>query len=416
MPLAATADVEHLTGHGGPIHALSTSDSAVLSASFDNSVGVWPRPNGGVRWLSGHTAAVKAVIALPGAQAASAGDDFSIIVWDTQTGTPLHRLSGHRGSVGGLALSPGGDQLASAGWDGRVGLWDVPTGTHTQWLNGHDGAVNAVAFIDDDTLLSASADGTIRIWDLARGGIGRPLVRHGFAINVLVSDAMAGWLAYGAVDGGTRVVSLTDETQLADLTLGRRPILAMAASPNRSRLAVGDGEGHVMVVDTEAWHIVHDNKVSARGPVWALSFVGADTLAVGGIDDSAAIIPVKGHGEPVLGLALRPFLRDPATMGNGERQFRRKCSVCHTLTGDGARRAGPTLVNIFGRRAGAVAGYNYSPTLATSDIVWSAETLDQLFDAGPDHFVPGSFMPMQRITTAQDRVDLIRYLQDHTVE
>ena len=41
-------------------------------------------------------------------------------------------------------------------------------------------------------------------------------------------------------------------------------------------------------------------------------------------------------------------------MSNGERQFARKCSVCHTLKADGKRRAGPTLYGVFGRRAGTL--------------------------------------------------------------
>jgi cytochrome c len=101
-------------------------------------------------------------------------------------------------------------------------------------------------------------------------------------------------------------------------------------------------------------------------------------------------------------------------MSNGERQFQRKCSICHTLGPDSARRAGPTLHNLFGRRAGAIPGYPYSPTLEKSQLVWSEETVDRLFDIGPDHFVPGSKMPMQRITNPADREDLIAFLRDAT--
>lgn len=410
--------LDRLTGHGGPIHALAAEPDAntALSASFDNSVGAWDLSDGTVRWLEGHAAAVKAVIALPGQKAASAGDDFSVIIWDTAAGRPLHRLAGHRGSVAGLAVSADGTLLASAGWDGRIGVWDVATGEHRSWLEGHDGSVNAVAFLGEGRLVSASADGTIREWDVAAAREIRQLANHGFAVNVIAADPAAGWLAYGAVDGGTRVASLDDGRTLADLTLGRRPILAMALSPDGTRLAVGDGEGHVMVVDTADWRIAHDSKVSARGPVWALAFAGPHTVIAGGIDDMAALVPVTGAVEPLLGRSQREFLRNPDTMENGERQFRRKCSVCHTLTGDGARRAGPTLSNIFGRRAGVISGYNYSPVLTGSTIVWTPETLDALFEAGPEHYIPGSYMPMQRIISREDRADLIRYLQQHTVE
>ena len=110
----------------------------------------------------------------------------------------------------------------------------------------------------------------------------------------------------------------------------------------------------------------------------------------------------------------RGFLRDPGEMTNGERQYRRKCSICHSLADDGIRRAGPTLAGVFGRRAGSVAGYSYSSTVQNLGFDWNAETIDQLFDLGPDHFIPGSKMPMQRIVRPEDRQDLIEYLRDNT--
>ena len=101
-------------------------------------------------------------------------------------------------------------------------------------------------------------------------------------------------------------------------------------------------------------------------------------------------------------------------MSNGERQFARKCSICHALTPDGKRRAGPTLNAIFGRPAGSLPGYLYSETLQNADFVWDADSINALFDLGPDHYIPGSKMPMQRITQAQDRADLITFLRGAT--
>ena len=69
---------------------------------------------------------------------------------------------------------------------------------------------------------------------------------------------------------------------------------------------------------------------------------------------------------------------------------------------------------LFGRPAGSLEDYNYSKTLALSDIVWNEETIDALFAEGPDHYIPGSKMPMQRITAAKDRDDLISFLKRMT--
>ena len=103
-------------------------------------------------------------------------------------------------------------------------------------------------------------------------------------------------------------------------------------------------------------------------------------------------------------------------MDNGERQFMRKCSICHALTDGPSRKAGPTLHGLFGRRAGTLPGYSYSPALGGADITWGPETIDALFDLGPDHYIPGSKMPMQVISAASDRADLVAFLRDATAK
>lgn len=408
-----------LEGHGGPVMAIDVlpGGSVALSGSFDNSVGLWDLSNGAVRWLEGHEAAVKTVLALGQGRAASGGDDFAIHLWDTDTGRSLARLEGHRGQVAALAVSPAGDLLASAGWDGWIGLWALPGGAHLGFLRGHRAQVTDVAFSPDGAhLYSASADGTIRRWSVAGRTEERVIVNHGFGVTRLRLGPGGAWLAYGGVDGGTRVLRLADGVELADLTLDRRPILALALSEDGGRLAVGDGEGHIMMVDTADWSILHDIRAAERGPVWALDFLpGQGGFYAGGIDDALYHWPEDGGGlGPRMGLETREFHKAASSMDNGERQFRRKCAICHTLGPDSARRAGPTLYRLFGRRAGSVPGYVYSTTLDGSPIVWSEETIDRLFDLGPDHYLPGTKMPMQRITRAEDRRDLIEFLRENT--
>ncbi len=314
-----------------------------------------------------------------------------------------------------LSVSPDGSHLASASWDGSVGLWSLPDGALVAMMTGHGGVVNDVAFSSDGALLySASADGTIRVWRVSEASETRQLVQHGFGVNKLLLGS--GWLAYGAVDGGTRVIDPDSGEEIADLTLDRRPILSMATRPDGGEIAVGDGEGFVMTVSTESWSITGDYQAAGKGPVWALAYSGdGESLLAGGIDDAAYIWPAHNTLDaPIMATEERGFLRDPDAMSNGERQFRRKCSICHSLTDDGARRAGPHLGGLFGRPAGSVEGYRYSETVAGLGFDWNETTVDQLFDLGPDHFIPGSKMPMQVIAKPEDRADLIAFLKDNT--
>jgi cytochrome c len=92
----------------------------------------------------------------------------------------------------------------------------------------------------------------------------------------------------------------------------------------------------------------------------------------------------------------------------------RACAVCHTLTPDDGARAGPTLHGIFGRRIGTAEGYAYSQALRDMDIVWTPQTVSELFEFGPHAYTPGSRMPEQRVPSESDRAALIRFLETAT--
>ena len=392
--------------------AVSDTDQ-IATVSFDNAVGLWS--GDAPQWLDGHEAAVNAVVFAADGVVYSAGDDFSVRIWNPD-GTPSAVWPGHKGKIMSLALSEDGAYLASASWDGSVGVWPLD-GTAPVFLNGHGGPVNDVAFTRDSTqLFSASEDGSIRLWDIATASEYQRVVEHGFGVNEIELNEEEGWLAYGAVDGGTRVLDVSSGDVLADLTLDRRPILSMVQSATSGLLAVGDGEGYIMVVSTQDWTIKRDFRATERGPVWALAFSNDGTnIHAGGLDPRMYSWPIDAMGElDPMQTGNPSFLNKAEDMPNGERQFMRKCSICHTLSKGSARRAGPSLYDVFGRKAGTVPDYTYSDTLNGSSIIWDDTTIDALFDVGPDLYIPGTKMPVQRITGARDRADLVTYLREET--
>ena len=92
----------------------------------------------------------------------------------------------------------------------------------------------------------------------------------------------------------------------------------------------------------------------------------------------------------------------------GEQRFE-DCAACHKLAA-GANDLGPTLHDVFQRKAGELADFRYSPALKRSGITWTAQTLDA-FIADPQKMVPANRMPYAGMTDASDRADLIAYLQ-----
>ena len=420
---SANADgYRRFEGHGGPIRGLSISPDGqhALTASFDNSVGYWSVEDADAEpvWLEGHEAGANVATFLPGGDTAlSAGDDFDLILWSLEDGESIATLEGHKGKVLDLSITADGRLAASAGWDGVVGLWNLETRKPIAMLEGHRAPVQAVRFSADGAhLYSASSDGTIRRWAVADRAFDRVEVSHGFGVNRLVINDAAGWFAYGALDGGVRIVDIETGKEIADITSGRQPVLALVLSRDGKRIAIGDGEGFIHVVDTQTWRTIKDFRAVPRGPVWALAFdPAAQHIMAGTILDHADFWPVdEAASVSEADGPIRAFHRAPETMTNGERQFARKCSICHTLDGTSGRRAGPTLYRIFGRTAGTLDGYQYSDALLGANLVWNDVSLDKLFDIGPDHYTPGSKMPMRRIVKREDRRDLIDYLRTAT--
>jgi cytochrome c len=88
------------------------------------------------------------------------------------------------------------------------------------------------------------------------------------------------------------------------------------------------------------------------------------------------------------------------------------CSACHESTADARPSLGPNLVGIGGRKAGAVADYDYSPAMKSSGVVWTADTL-QAFIVDPNKVVPGNKMdyPGASETTAKAIADYLMTLK-----
>jgi cytochrome c len=95
----------------------------------------------------------------------------------------------------------------------------------------------------------------------------------------------------------------------------------------------------------------------------------------------------------------------------GEAKFQ-DCAACHKLEA-GANNVGPSLHGVFTRKAGELADFRYSPAIKRSGIAWSPETLDK-FITDPQAVVPGNRMPYAGMAGANDRADLITYLQNAT--
>ncbi len=412
-----------LEGHGGPVKALAVSvdGEVVLSGSFDYSMMVWNVSTPGMpqelHRVSEHDGAVNAVAFLPDGKHALTGSDDGIArLVDMSSGKVVHAFKGHEHKIVGLSVSADAKLFATASWDRTVRVWSLADQRELYVLKGHRNTVNAAVFsVDGKELFSTGTDGTIREWRMSDGQEDRIIYNHGWGVNVLAALPGGEQLAFGALNGTGAVLDIRSGEIVHELAQRDRPILSLAVSEAHHLIAMGGGDGIVSVHDMSDWTPVKllDNPY---GPIWALAFShDGDGLYMGGLDDLVHYWQFRpGRSfEPAIGTYPRRF-QVAEGISLGERQFARKCSVCHTLSADDANRAGPTLWNVFGRKAGTLPGYAYSKALLTSSIVWNEQTIGELFEKGPQHLVPGTKMPLQKMANKQERDAMISWLKQQT--
>ena len=93
----------------------------------------------------------------------------------------------------------------------------------------------------------------------------------------------------------------------------------------------------------------------------------------------------------------------------GEKVFA-VCRACHQVGETAKNAVGPVLNGLFGRRAGTVEGYAYSPANKSSGIVWD-EAVFRDYIKDPRAKIPGTKMVYAGLKDEQRISDLIAYLK-----
>jgi cytochrome c len=398
-----------LAGHGGPVHsiAISADGKSVLSGSFDTAAIRWSLAGGSAEQvLRFHADAVNAVAFLRDGRMVTSGADAKIALWTAGRQQPDEVLEGHTAPIVALAVSPDGAMLASAAWDGTARLWPLGSGTK-RVLEGHTQNVNGVAFTPDGkSLVTVGYDLTVRIWPLSGGP--PDIITLPAPLNA-VAVAPDGEIVAGGADGKVRFLS-PGAKDVGEAQAGTTPIIALAISPDGALAAAAGIGGTVNLIDRKARRLA-SALVGPGLPVWSVAFMpdGA-TLLTGGADATIRRWNAQ-TGSPV-GAPQPGAPGDPlaAYAGDHGAEVFRACVACHTLSEKDGPRAGPTLAGLFGRRIASLPGYRFSDALKNMNIVWTPETVSQLFDVGPNAYTPGTKMPEQRIGSAEDRKALTDFL------
>lgn len=211
-----------------------------------------------------------AVLSGDGSSLATGTREGRIRLWDTVTGKRHKDLKGHGGdnlsnkvdmSILALAFSPDEKIIASGCIDNTVQLWDTEKGTKLTTLRGHKGWVTAVAFsADGKTLASGDANKVIKLWDVDTHKERATLLGHKNTICALtfmpdVAPHYTGCLASGSSDGTIRFWDLKDGEELVTFTSGHtESVKSVAFSEDGTKLTTVAFNGVVDVWSLKTKH------------------------------------------------------------------------------------------------------------------------------------------------------------------
>ena len=156
--------------------------------------------------------------------------------------------------------------------------------------------------------------------------------------------------------------------------------------------------------------------IFARIRDWYIVVIGA-VLIIGGLYlASPQTSPVQTVKEPTTPAAAPANTPEASSapqppvaedVAKGEQVFR-ICRACHSLEA-GKVILGPSLGGVFGRKAGTIPNYNYSPAMKNAKVVWDAANLDAYLQ-DPKKFLPGNKMAFPGLKKDEDRSNVIAYL------
>jgi WD40 repeat protein len=302
-----------LSGHDGPILSMAVAPDGrtAVSGGRDRTIRVWNLAEGKLlRTLAAPVPVTALAIIANGRSLIYGGGDGTIRWLDSGHGRERLLMKGHTGAVLDLAVlsdSPGAMRIVSAAEDGTARIWtihhpfDTPAGGKTAKvpvespplvLSGHKGPVRALGITPDGrTIVTGGDDATVTFWGASDGKTqGAPLASgHAGAILAVAISPDGKLLLTGSADKTARVIARNDGKVIRTLAHHNAPVRSVAFSPAGDRLATADERGGLKVWETATGQgVIAFGHVAPGGspiqPIQKVSFSGIGSLVSASAD------------------------------------------------------------------------------------------------------------------------------------
>jgi WD40 repeat protein len=252
--------------HRDIVQALAFSgDGRLLASGAFQEVVLWDVQTGlPVHRLGGFADRVVALDFSPDGRYLATGggtpsEDGEIKIFDVASGQLVVEIPhGHSDTVFGVRFSPDGSRLATCAADKFVKTWEVPSGRFLKAFEGHTHHVMDVAWkADNRTLVSCGADENIKVWDFDRGEQIRSFKAHNRQVTRMMAIGNRPEIATVGGDAGVKFFNVDNGGNFRNFGGNNDFLYAVAVSADGTLLAVGGQEGVVRVYNGANGQLLH---------------------------------------------------------------------------------------------------------------------------------------------------------------
>ncbi|KAB2053579.1 hypothetical protein ES319_A12G196800v1 [Gossypium barbadense] len=163
------------------------------------------------------------------------GQDRSIKIWNSSTGSLGHSLFGCLGSVLDLAITHDNRSIIAGSSSNNLFVWDVNLGHVHHTLTGHTEKVCAVdvSKVSSRHVVSSAYGRTIKVWDLQKGYCTNTIIFHSNC-NALCFSTDGLTICSGHVDGNLRLWDIQTGKLLSEVSAHSLAITSLSLSLSRN--------------------------------------------------------------------------------------------------------------------------------------------------------------------------------------
>jgi serine/threonine protein kinase len=216
------------------------------------------------------------------------GEDYSIRLWDVESGLELKRLKGHAAAVRCLVFLRDGVRVASGGDDYRLRVWSLESGDELQVIDSPSREILSLAVSPTDDHIVAGSFRRAGIWDLATSTEVHALESLGHPVFAVAYSPDGQFVATGAKDGTVALWSVSDGRRLRAASKHDDAVRGVAFSPDGKRLLTGGDDRTVRLCEVETGRELI--RLQTDGTVNVVGFCRDGRVFAGGNDGCARLL------------------------------------------------------------------------------------------------------------------------------